>query len=817
MLRWLDNIEAAIPGKAAQNNVLETVLKTSEVQKRDRQQWESSEGAERRRVIDAQCAAAAEIRVQWLRFRADAWAAAEEPAARSREEAAEDAARSRLQAAIELAIAEGAARDVTAADEQTDRQRLEGEEKASPAHAAFAVHRLAVREASERAEVAESEQADRESTARSLAAAVADAHLRLQRSEEEVRGLVAAEAAGRADAETAEREGRASIASDRLHSERRRLVAAAVSVLADEAEAARAALEEELWGLHAGVHFAERVGRAGGMEEDGRALLRSVEEQSFAAFLKAEVSERKRVLRAAKEQVEHLQQALAAAADDEHTERARIWGEEDGDTHEMLSLFHIFRAAVEAEAETKKSQSMKALGRECRRVSGEENDGRVAVVAAETSERYSLEDAEYVGRGEATVMERSRAAESARALRLLCDTEAAGRRRCEDDSSEAMASAREAFIAHVGAYHRWLHDLDAQWTALFDLHSTQRRTLADAETVASQLIVLQVREVERRSVLEALEADDDFYFSFCSSVEQVARGELVAEEQLAKGVLQDELDRIRSARVRSSLATLPKAECAQRSALEDEEAIFRGSLRYRIKHEPAPKPAEKAARQRAGREQSVSAPGAHHLDAAVDSSLLSETTLAVSPSPDSRAFDLSPIVAGAGDEDSSFVEVGEFDLDNLMSATPGKNRRPTRYDVGQHAQVEAHRDSVAQKCRFSSNGWFDEKANYLGSVGYVQDVSYDCALLYFADERQYWFPFNCLVVPSQSAMENAPQCAPEMQAIRVTRSLWRNYLNTVLPGGDNAGPGTMFVYVGLPIVFFMSIVWVLYYRLLSTV
>ncbi|KAJ9473764.1 hypothetical protein DIPPA_17139 [Diplonema papillatum] len=65
----------------------------------------------------------------------------EEPAARSREEAAEDAARSRLQAAIELAVAEGAARDVTAADEQTDRQRLEGEEKASPAHAAFAVHR----------------------------------------------------------------------------------------------------------------------------------------------------------------------------------------------------------------------------------------------------------------------------------------------------------------------------------------------------------------------------------------------------------------------------------------------------------------------------------------------------------------------------------------------------------------------------------------------------------------------------------------------------------------------------------------------------
>ena len=288
---------------------------------------------------------------------------------------------------------------------------------------------------------------------------------------------------------------------------------------------------------------------------------------------------------------------------------------------------------------------------------------------------------------------------------------------------------------------------------------------------------------------------------------------------------------------------------------EEEEAIFRGSLVYRLTlvltsaDRDAAHPAAAAAAAAAAvaaADAAATKPRPHHHHSRSSSSLSPtrlerrdtppsaaasshgcspEAVSLSSPSASARTSPLDP--AGLAAPASPFLlQVLIADgADGGVGAAAGGAlgvcgaAKGARFEVGDYAEVGGDLETVARACRQAEAGWCEEMGRYLGQTGLVaQEASADgSVLLCFADHRQHWFASDVLGAASADGVRSAPTRVPGSAAAEASRSLLRAYLNTVLPGGDHAGWQNIVYFVLIPLFMLVSGIYMAWYRYNSAI
>eukprot|EP01059_Diplonema_ambulator_P028989 TRINITY_DN48050_c0_g1_i1.p1 TRINITY_DN48050_c0_g1~~TRINITY_DN48050_c0_g1_i1.p1 ORF type:complete len:338 (+),score=102.66 TRINITY_DN48050_c0_g1_i1:22-1035(+) len=337
----------------------------------------------------------------------------------------------------------------------------------------------------------------------------------------------------------------------------------------------------------------------------------------------------------------------------------------------------------------------------------------------------------------------------------------------------------------MSAYQSWIHSLMKEQHDFLDREHAERSAINNTSYYAYGLIYCELTEGALRESIDTSFDMDSTYFKACTKLEACGRSEITKEQVEGCKTLKVHSLKMQSLMIVESLRLTVKEEGERRVRLSEEEEIFRGSLVYRVKHEA--------------------------IEIANRIPVLSMPAVSQTPSPKVVVHTAPPNTVTAMFDDE------EFALERLMKRMEQSASVEVRFYEGEHAQVLGDEQVVCSKCKFATCGWTDDKANYLGKAGLVCQTNLDCALLYFADGRQHWFPQSTLTRPSQAALQEAPKALPENPAMKISRSICRTYLNAVLPGGDDADALTIAIYVGIPVLLFLSILGMMYYRTRSGV
>ena len=263
---------------------------------------------------------------------------------------------------------------------------------------------------------------------------------------------------------------------------------------------------------------------------------------------------------------------------------------------------------------------------------------------------------------------------------------------------------------------------------------------------------------------------------------------------------------VRALKVRSvgeAIVALVSSEVAARCRLGEEEEIFRGSIVYKRRQ-----PQHSATSPAFARTAAEPAPASP-----LDGTPIPTPAEHDTPPPNTSAWDDAASLASTEDErhtetPAAYTYGGDFHLQVVLN----EGGEGVAVGVGEHATVEAEVEVLSRRCAGSSAGWSDDRARCAGATGLVCRVNYDSALLYFSDGRQQWVPFSALELPTQEALKQAPQALPSSAVKELSRSLLRQYLNKVLPGGDHADWQNILIYVVLPLGMVASSIFILLYR-----
>eukprot|EP01063_Lacrimia_lanifica_P039478 TRINITY_DN8683_c0_g1_i1.p1 TRINITY_DN8683_c0_g1~~TRINITY_DN8683_c0_g1_i1.p1 ORF type:complete len:985 (+),score=345.30 TRINITY_DN8683_c0_g1_i1:421-2955(+) len=491
---------------------------------------------------------------------------------------------------------------------------------------------------------------------------------------------------------------------------------------------------------------------------------------------------------AARARLQAVEAQLGSVVNAEARQRADVEAEEAAQVVDVAALGKLLRSAFETEVEAARVQEEKERMHAVNALKAEERDARRDVEAAEEAGHLVLVDREYAAFSDVVMEERQRQAAQAQAMQRFANAEAHARLEVEGELARAADALFEAQAAFFRLHGEWQEAMHTGQQAVCSDECQARDAVAAAAEHGLALLHCCFDEPLARAQLAADLLGRAFHRT-CGELEQIQRSSLLIQEKAACAALRARAAELAASVLQDQIAVLAAAEGAGRVRIENEELIFSGSLAYHRERE-----LEGTLEAQDRRDMVVVDFGdAERAGSQRDS------PLAVQRESTATQF-LQKTVEDA--------EAEEFRFQALLEDEAAR----AHFRVGEHATVEAALETLSFACKASSFGWKEEKGRYAGQTGYVCDRTPDSALLFFSDDRQYWFPQAALRAPSDGAARAAPQAPPEAAAKVISRSLLRVYLNTVLPGGDHADTQTILAYVLVPLLLLLSIPLMSYYK-----